>query len=170
MKRQVVVVLHGGSVVAVAHDPLRDLRDDPRSGEARSERAAQRMKVDHAITRIALVNPRALKISAEGSMSRYSLEHSRLRAQTHRALGAQFVREIGEQVELVRLPRLRVPHDAEALLKVGESKVPEKADKLLIDTAKSDYIDVASSNPQTMGKSKACYSRLRSFADLIASN
>jgi hypothetical protein len=48
--------------------------------------------------------------------------------------------------------------------------VPEKADKLLIDTAKSDYIDVASSNPQTMGKSKACYSRLRSFADLIASN
>ena len=49
-------------------------------------------------------------------------------------------------------------------------EVPEKADKLLIDTAKSDYIDVASSNPQTMGKSKACYSRLRSFADLIASN
>ncbi len=48
--------------------------------------------------------------------------------------------------------------------------VPEKADKLLIETAKSDYIDVASSNPQTMGKSKACYSRLRSFADLIASN
>lgn len=48
--------------------------------------------------------------------------------------------------------------------------VPEKADKLLIDTAKSDYIDVAASNPQTMGKSKACYSRLRSFADLIANS
>ena len=48
--------------------------------------------------------------------------------------------------------------------------IPEKADKLLIDNAKNDYIDVAASNPQTMGKSKACYGRLRSFADLIASN
>lgn len=48
--------------------------------------------------------------------------------------------------------------------------IPNKADKLLIDNAKNDYIDVAASNPQTMGKSKACYSRLRSFADLIANS
>ena len=48
--------------------------------------------------------------------------------------------------------------------------VPAKADKVLIDNAKNDYIDVAAHNPQTMGKSKACYGRLRSIADLIAGN
>ena len=51
-------------------------------------------------------------------MSRNSLEHSRLRAQTHRTLGAQFLREIREEVELVRLPRLRVPHNAKPPLEV----------------------------------------------------
>jgi hypothetical protein len=48
-------------------------------------------------------------------------------------------------------------------------EVPEKADKILIDTAKSDYMEVASHNPQTMGKSKACYTRLKSIAELIRS-
>lgn len=46
-------------------------------------------------------------------------------------------------------------------------QVPARADKILIDTAKSDYMEVASSNPQTMGKSKACYTRLKSIAELI---
>lgn len=48
-------------------------------------------------------------------------------------------------------------------------EVPEKADKILIDTARSDYMEVASHNPQTMGKSKACYTRLKSFAEIIKS-
>ena len=50
MKRQVVVVLHGGSVVAVAHDPLRDLRDDPRSGESACRRGdGEEDEVDHRL-------------------------------------------------------------------------------------------------------------------------
>jgi hypothetical protein len=42
----------------------------------------------------------------------------------------------------------------------------DKFDKILIDTAKRSYIEIANHNPQTMGKNKACYSSLYQISDL----
>ena len=42
----------------------------------------------------------------------------------------------------------------------------KKIDKILIDTAKRSYIEIAKHNPQTMGKSKACYSSLLAITNL----
>jgi hypothetical protein len=41
-----------------------------------------------------------------------------------------------------------------------------RLDKILIDTAKRAYIDIAKHSPQIMGKSKACYSSLLSITSL----
>lgn len=41
-----------------------------------------------------------------------------------------------------------------------------KIDKILIDTAKRVYTQIAKHNPQSMGKSKACYSSLLQITDL----
>lgn len=45
----------------------------------------------------------------------------------------------------------------------------DKIDKLLIETAKRSYIEIANHNPQTMGKSKACYSSLLQISSLYKS-
>ena len=42
----------------------------------------------------------------------------------------------------------------------------DKIDKLLIETAKRSYMEIADHNPQTMGKSKACYSSLLQISNL----
>jgi hypothetical protein len=41
-----------------------------------------------------------------------------------------------------------------------------RIDKILIDTAKRTYMEIAKHNPQTMGKSKACYSSLLQITNL----
>jgi hypothetical protein len=46
--------------------------------------------------------------------------------------------------------------------------IDANADAELIETAKQDYMEIAKSNPQTMGKSKACYSSLLRYARLWA--
>jgi AIPR protein len=48
------------------------------------------------------------------------------------------------------------------------AEVESPADAELIETAKQDYMEIAKSNPQTMGKSKACYSSLLRYATLLA--
>jgi len=45
----------------------------------------------------------------------------------------------------------------------------DKIDKLLIETAKRSYIEIADHNPQNMGKSKACYSSLLQISSLYKS-
>lgn len=45
----------------------------------------------------------------------------------------------------------------------------DKIDKILIETAKRSYIEIADHNPQTMGKSKACYSSLLQISSLFKS-
>jgi len=48
-------------------------------------------------------------------------------------------------------------------------KVPSQFDeKELIDAAASAYIEIAGHNPQTMGKSKACYSTLLRLTSMYA--
>ena len=41
-------------------------------------------------------------------------------------------------------------------------------DQELIETAKQAYMEIAESNPQTMGKSKACYSTLLQITSIYA--
>jgi hypothetical protein len=41
-------------------------------------------------------------------------------------------------------------------------------DSVLIDTAKQVYMEIADHNPQTMGKSKACYSSLMNITKIYA--
>jgi hypothetical protein len=38
----------------------------------------------------------------------------------------------------------------------------------MIETAAQDYMEIAAHNPQTMGKSKACYSSLMRIASIYA--
>jgi hypothetical protein len=45
----------------------------------------------------------------------------------------------------------------------------DKLDKILIETAKRSYIEIADHNPQTMGKSRACYSSLYQISNLYKS-
>jgi hypothetical protein len=45
----------------------------------------------------------------------------------------------------------------------------DKLDKILIETAKRSYIEIANHNPQTMGKNKACYSSLYQISSLYKS-
>jgi len=42
------------------------------------------------------------------------------------------------------------------------------SDAELIEVAKQAYMDIAGSNPQTMGKSKACYSTLHQITSIFA--
>src|SRR5262249_9689385 len=50
-----------------------------------------------------------------------------------------------------------------------ELKVPDVFEESeLIDAAAQAYMDIASHNPQTMGKSKACYSTLLRFTGVYA--
>jgi hypothetical protein len=53
--------------------------------------------------------------------------------------------------------------------KKWEISIPDVFDeKELIDAAAQAYMEIANSNPQTMGKSKACYSTLFRLTGLCA--